>query len=139
MLLAEPHAGDAVRLGVRGRAPAACGCTDEEARATANLSCPNVVTVLDFGVDDVPFLVMELLQGKSLRALLRAEHALPVARAVRIAAQMLNGLASAHRAGIIHRDVKPSNVMLVSSARRSSAETFRGFRRSRRAFRKSSP
>ncbi|MGC4079478.1 MAG: serine/threonine-protein kinase [Rubrivivax sp.] len=89
-----------------------------EARVTANLGCVNVVTVLDFQRgegDEPPILVMELLEGETLMHLLEREPRLPVARASQIAAQMLVGLSAAHRAGILHRDVKPSNVFLVPS------------------------
>jgi serine/threonine-protein kinase len=91
----------------------------QEARATANLHCPNVVTVLDFARGDEtepPILVMELLAGEPLSDVLAREHRMPVSRAAAVAVQMLNGLAAAHRAGIIHRDVKPSNVFVVPTA-----------------------
>jgi serine/threonine protein kinase len=90
----------------------------QEALATANLNCPNVVTVLDFcfSPDQPPMLVMELLDGESLFHVLRRDGPLPLPRAVGIAAQMLNGLAAAHRAGIVHRDVKPSNVFILRTS-----------------------
>ena len=87
----------------------------QEAHATANLLSPNIVTVLDFKAkdgDSPPLIVMELLEGETLSDVLLREHRLPVARAVGIAVQMLNGLATAHRASVIHRDVKPANVFI---------------------------
>lgn len=88
----------------------------QEAHATANLLSPNIVTVLDFKAkdgDSPPLIVMELLEGETLSDVLLREHRLPVARAVGIAVQMLNGLATAHRASVIHRDVKPANVFIT--------------------------
>jgi len=86
-----------------------------EARATAAIRHPNIVEVRDTGTDDdgVPFIVMELLQGESLSALLRREKVLPTPGAVTIASQMLSGLAAAHSKGVIHRDLKPGNILLA--------------------------
>jgi eukaryotic-like serine/threonine-protein kinase len=84
-----------------------------EARATARLAHPNVARVYDFGRDGgAPFLVMELLEGETLAARL-ASGPLPPAEAVRVAAAVADALDAAHRRGIVHRDVKPSNVMLT--------------------------
>lgn len=87
----------------------------QEARAASSLNHPNVMTVFDFGltVDGLPFLVMDLLEGTSLSAVLQTEHYLPVERALRIFMQVCEGLAHAHEKGVIHRDVKPNNLMLV--------------------------
>ena len=82
-----------------------------EARAMSRLAHPNCVAVTDFGVDELPYLVMDFVQGKSLRALIE-EGPLPATRAVRIARQILAGLAHAHGQGIIHRDIKPENVLI---------------------------
>jgi serine/threonine-protein kinase len=87
---------------------------EREARALARLDHPSVVRVLDHGrtVDRLAYLVMELLDGPSLAA--HAARARPgVAEAVRIATDVLDGLAHAHRAGVLHRDVKPENVVLA--------------------------
>jgi serine/threonine-protein kinase len=86
---------------------------DHEARAMAKLAHPNVVSVIDFHRDaERPLLVMELLEGSSLQGVLRSDGTLSPARSIRIALEMLEGLMTAHRAGIVHRDVKPSNVFL---------------------------
>ncbi len=89
-----------------------------EARAAAALSHPNVATVFDFGEDSgTPFIVMELVPGRDLARVLREEGALPAARARTIAAQVSAALAHAHAAGLVHRDVKPANVIVGESDR----------------------
>ena len=86
---------------------------EREARALSVLAHPNVVTVTDSGIDrGVPFLVMELLQGKTLADLIKEKGPLPLWRALDIARQLLRGLAFAHGKGIVHRDLKPANVFL---------------------------
>lgn len=87
----------------------------QEARAASSLNHPNVMTVFDFGltVDGLPFLVMDLLEGVSLSAVLQSDQYLPVERSLRIFMQVCEGLAHAHEKGVIHRDVKPNNLMLV--------------------------
>jgi serine/threonine-protein kinase len=84
-----------------------------EARAAGKLNHPNIVTTFDFGEEgDLAFLAMELLEGTDLRARLK-KGPLPVAEAVDIAAQVADGLAFAHERGIVHRDIKPGNIMLL--------------------------
>lgn len=87
----------------------------QEALASASINHPHVVQVTDLVVTEgsPPFIVMELLAGEPLSALLD-RGPLPIGRAVRIASQTLAALAEAHRAGVVHRDVKPSNVFLVA-------------------------
>jgi serine/threonine-protein kinase len=89
-----------------------------EGRALAALDHPNVVRIEDAGVtaDGRPFLVMPLLRGQSLRQRLDARGPLSAGAAVAVALDVLAGLAAAHRAGIIHRDVKPANVFLARPA-----------------------
>ena len=83
-----------------------------EAIALSVLAHPNVVPVTDFGVDHgVPFLVMELLEGQTLGALIK-EGPLPLWRALEIARQTLRVLAFSHIKGVVHRDLKPTNVFL---------------------------
>src|SRR5512132_2589906 len=84
-----------------------------EARATAKLDHPNVVRVFDFVDGEAPFLVLELLEGQTLAERLR-NGALPPLEAARIAAHVADGLDVAHRVGIIHRDIKPGNIMLTA-------------------------
>ncbi|HEY0006592.1 MAG TPA: protein kinase [Pyrinomonadaceae bacterium] len=88
-----------------------------EARAAAMLRHPNVVTIHDFGEtesEDVPaYIVMELVEGESLRQLLKREGALPLSRAVPLMYGICAGVGVAHRREIIHRDIKPDNVIVI--------------------------
>ena len=78
---------------------------------------PNVVRVVDLVAEgDILAIVMELVQGQDLRRLLRARRTLPPAEAVRLVCQLLDGLAAVHAAGIVHRDVKPENMLLDGAA-----------------------
>ncbi|NKQ56595.1 Stk1 family PASTA domain-containing Ser/Thr kinase [Amycolatopsis sp. K13G38] len=86
---------------------------EREARSAAQLHHPNVVTVHDQGVDgDHVFLVMELVDGGTLRDLLDARGSLDIPLALSVTEQMLAALAAAHHAGLVHRDVKPENVLI---------------------------
>jgi len=93
--------------------PAAVERFQREARAAAAIGHPNIIDILDFGVDGQPYMVMEYLRGRSLSQVISAETALSVPRACSIAAHALAGLAAAHERGILHRDLKPANLMLV--------------------------
>lgn len=82
-----------------------------EARAAAGLTDPYIVTVHDYGeADGTPYIVMELLAGESLADRLSSG---PVTSAARICGEVAAGLAAAHRAGLVHRDVKPANIFLT--------------------------
>jgi serine/threonine protein kinase len=86
-----------------------------EANAIARLNHPNIVQLIDFGRDTASgnlLLVMELLEGESLRALMRREHRLAPDRAAYVAVQCLNALRAAHASGVIHRDLKPENIFI---------------------------
>ncbi len=90
----------------------------QEARSAARLADPHVVNVFDQGQDaGVAYLVMEYLPGITLRELLREERRLTVAQTITIMDATLSGLAAAHRAGIVHRDVKPENILLAEDGR----------------------
>jgi serine/threonine-protein kinase len=85
-----------------------------EAQSAANLSHPNIVTVYDFGRDgDRQYIVMEYVEGRDLKSVIRAEGPLPLNRALDIAEQICAGVGAAHRAGVVHCDVKPQNVILT--------------------------
>ena len=87
----------------------------QEAKAAANLSHPNIVTVHDFGFDDDQvFIVIEYIDGRDLKSLIRENQPFSVDDAVGLLAQACAGIGYAHRAGLVHCDVKPHN-MLVSN------------------------
>jgi len=85
-----------------------------EARAVARLSHPNIVTVIDRGDDGAgrQFIVFEYVEGENLKELVDRTGPLPVRRAIELTLQVAHGLAFAHEQGLVHRDVKPQNVLL---------------------------
>jgi serine/threonine-protein kinase len=84
-----------------------------EARAVARLKDPGLVAVYDQGIDGQhPFLVMELIEGGTLRELLRERGPMPPHAVAAVLSPILGGLAAAHRAGLVHRDIKPENVLI---------------------------
>ena len=85
---------------------------EQEARAVAALSHPNVLAIFDIGIGEPPFLVTELLEGETLRALL-SRGPLSPQRTIDCALQIVAGLAAAHARGIVHRDLKPENIFLT--------------------------
>ncbi len=103
----------AVKLLVGAADPDALERFRREALAVARIAHPHIVAAYDFGADDGrPYLVMELLAGETLEARLD-NGPLPVRDAVDIAAQTCDALGAAHRAGVIHRDVKPGNLIVA--------------------------
>lgn len=90
----------------------------QEARAAARLADPHVVNVFDQGQDgELAYLVMEYLPGITLRELMREQKRLTITQTITIMDAILSGLAAAHAAGIVHRDVKPENVLLAEDGR----------------------
>jgi serine/threonine-protein kinase len=86
----------------------------QEARAAGRLSHHNIVTIYDVGKSgDVAYIAMEFLEGRELRDILNEKRVLPVEQVIDIVAQVAEGLAYAHERGIVHRDVKPSNIMVA--------------------------
>lgn len=89
---------------------------EREAKSAARLSHPHVVGVLDQGVtDSLSYLVMEYVPGRTLRDVLNERHRLSPRLALAMMDAVVDGLAAAHEAGLVHRDVKPENVLLASS------------------------
>lgn len=88
-----------------------------EALAASRLQNPNTVQVFDYGsADGLTYLVMELVHGETLSALLRREGPMRGPRLAKIVIQICNALAEAHERGVVHRDIKPDNVMLLTGA-----------------------
>ena len=88
----------------------------QEARAVAALSHPNVLSIFDIGAGERPFLVTELLEGETLRALIE-RGPVPIGRAVELSLQVAAGLGAAHQRGIVHRDLKPENLFVTTDGR----------------------
>ena len=118
---------------------------EREARAAARLFGPRIAAVYDFGRSEGrPYIVMELVRGETLADRVAREGPLPPQEAARIAVQVAQALEEAHAAGIVHRDVKPGNVMLTPSGevangsprRTSSSAPPRTWRRNKRRARR---
>lgn len=89
-----------------------------EAQAIASLSHPNIVSIYDVGrEDEVDYLVMEYVEGDNLKNLIRGQGALPPERAVEITRQVSEALQHAHENNIVHRDVKPQNILITRGGR----------------------
>ncbi len=101
-----------------GRDPAFVARFRQEAQSAAALNHPNVVNVFDYGMESGdPFIVMELIDGGDLGSIIRERGPLEPVAAARIAQQIFEALDAAHARGIIHRDIKPTNVLLTSGGR----------------------
>jgi len=89
-----------------------------EARAASKISHPHALSVTDFGEDEggVVFLIMEFLNGRTLKELIRQEGPLPLVRAVEIMRQVGSALDAAHAEGVVHRDLKSDNIMLINAS-----------------------
>ena len=85
-----------------------------EARAAARLDHPNIVHIYDVGEDDHrPYIVMEMVKGEDLKALIRRDAPLPVSKALDLIEQICAGVGHAHRAGLVHCDLKPQNILVT--------------------------
>ncbi|GMA31472.1 hypothetical protein GCM10025875_14640 [Litorihabitans aurantiacus] len=105
----HPHLADGADVVARFR---------REARAAARLAHPGIVAVLDQGVDgETNYLTMEFVAGHTLRAEIAGHGSLRLGRSLEITIAVLDALAAAHRAGLVHRDVKPENVLLALDGR----------------------
>jgi eukaryotic-like serine/threonine-protein kinase len=101
-----------------GRDPDFSSRFRHEARAAASLNHPNIVSVYDYGQDEAgPYIVMELVDGEDLASIVKRTGALPPRQAARITAETARALHAAHQRGIVHRDVKPGNVMIDREGR----------------------
>ena len=101
-----------------GRDPDFLARFRDEARAAASLNHPNIVAVFDFGEEDSgPYIVMELIDGQDLASILRENGPLPPRQAARVSAEVAKALHAAHVRGIVHRDVKPSNILVGRDGR----------------------
>ena len=90
----------------------------QEAKNAASLNHPNIVSVYDYGQDEAgPFIVMEVVEGEDLATIIRRSGALPPRQVARIVAETARALEAAHARGIIHRDVKPGNVLIGRDGR----------------------
>lgn len=87
-----------------------------EGKAMSRIDHPNVAKVFRLGFDAAPFLVMEFIDGESLRNRLMRSEALPTVEALRIIEQAGSGMSAAHKCQVLHRDLKPDNIMLVASS-----------------------
>jgi len=98
-----------------------------EARAAASAGSKHIVAVLDCGVSSGGqcFLAMELLEGKTLQAMLLDQFSLPLDRALSLTLQLLDGLAVAHAAGVVHRDLKPANIFVSEDSERPGRDLLR--------------
>ena len=89
-----------------------------EAKSAASLSHPNIVSIYDRGeADGIPYIAMEVIEGRSLKELILTRGPLPLATAIDYTHQILDALRFAHRNGIIHRDIKPHNILLGAENR----------------------
>jgi serine/threonine protein kinase len=86
-----------------------------EVRAAGRCLHPNIVTVFEYGEEEgVPYIVMEYVQGRELRDYLKDRQPLPLANAVAVIVQVLQALGHAHASGVVHRDIKPGNIILLA-------------------------
>lgn len=83
-----------------------------EALSTTELTHPNIVNIYDVGEGDRPYIVMEYVDGMDLKQYIRENHPIPYQKAIDIMEQILNGIAYAHKNGVIHRDIKPHNILI---------------------------
>jgi eukaryotic-like serine/threonine-protein kinase len=129
--MAEVHRGRDIRLGREvaikvlradlARDPSFLARFRREAQAAAGLNHPSIVSVYDTGEDTspdgttMPYIVMEYVEGRTLRDILKVEGRLPIRRAMEITADVCSALDFSHRNGIVHRDIKPANVMITQA------------------------
>ena len=84
-----------------------------EAQTAANLNHPNIVQIFDWGIEDEPYFVMEYIEGNTLTSIISGNRTVGLNDILYIGSQVANGLKEAHRRGLVHRDIKPGNIMIT--------------------------
>ena len=84
-----------------------------EAQTVANLNHPNIVQIFDWGIEDEPFFVMEYIEGNTLTSIIAKKKTISIGDILFIGAQVSDGLQAAHNRGLVHRDIKPGNIMIT--------------------------
>ena len=84
-----------------------------EAKTAANLNHPNIVQIFDWGIEEEPFFVMEYIEGNTLTSIIAKNRTISLSDVLFIGAQVASGLQAAHQKGLVHRDIKPGNIMIT--------------------------
>ena len=84
-----------------------------EAQTAANLNHPNIVQIFDWGIEDEPYFVMEYIEGNTLTSIISSNRTVGLNDILYIGSQVANGLKEAHKRGLVHRDIKPGNIMIT--------------------------
>ena len=84
-----------------------------EAQTAANLNHPNIVQIFDWGIEEEPYFVMEYIEGNTLTSVISGNKTIGLSDILYIGSQVANGLTEAHKRGIVHRDIKPGNIMIT--------------------------
>ena len=84
-----------------------------EAKTAANLNHPNIVQIFDWGIEDEPYFVMEYIEGNTLTSIISKNRTISLSDILFIGAQVSSGLHAAHQKGLVHRDIKPGNIMIT--------------------------
>jgi len=84
-----------------------------EAQTAANLNHPNIVQIFDWGIEEEPYFVMEYIEGNTLTSIISNRKSISLSDVLFIGAQVANGLQAAHSQGLVHRDIKPGNIMIT--------------------------
>ena len=88
-----------------------------EAQTAANLNHPNIVQIFDWGIDDEPYFVMEYIEGNTLTSIISSNRTVGLNDILYIGSQVASGLKEAHKHGLVHRDIKPGNIMITPSGK----------------------
>ena len=84
-----------------------------EAKTAANLNHPNIVQIFDWGIEEEPYFVMEYIEGETLTSIISKNKTISLSDILFIGAQVSSGLHAAHQKGLVHRDIKPGNIMIT--------------------------